>query len=297
MKRSAPPKKIVPPKKAQVKRKPVKKKKPSSVWVKVKWWSIILLVTTILIAGYQYRNGLLYYLGFKTDRHIKTLTKEERKLADLRIYEIVGRHKDKIFGIDVSEYQGMIDWNELQKAEEEFPLHFIFIRATAGKDKTDNKFKKNWRHSKENGYLRGAYHYYRPDENSILQADNFIKTVKLAKGDLPPVLDIERMPKAQSMESLKLGLQRWLDRVEQHYGVKPIIYSGESFYTDFLKKEFTDYSLWIANYSFFKEEIRKEWLFWQFTDKAQIKGIEGNVDVNIYNGNLEELIELVISEK
>ncbi len=293
MKRPAPSKKISAPRKIQAKRKPVKKKKPSSVWVKVKWWTIILLVVTILIAGYQYRNGLLYYLGFKTDKDIKALTKEERKLADLRIYEIVGRHKDKIFGIDVSEYQGKIDWSGLQKAEEEFPLHFIFIRATAGKDKTDGAFKKNWRKSKENGYLRGAYHYYRPDENSIVQADNFIKTVKLGKGDLPPVLDIEKMPKNQSMENLKLGLQRWLDRVEGHYGVKPIIYSGESFYTDFLKKEFTDYNLWIANYSFFEEEIRKEWLFWQFTDKAQIKGIDGNVDVNIYNGNLDGLMGLV----
>ncbi|NDI97562.1 glycoside hydrolase family 25 protein [Flavobacterium sp. LaA7.5] len=292
MKRPAPSKKAPLPKRPQTKRKLVKKKK-ISVWIKVKRWAIVFFVAVILLAGYKYRNGLLYYLGFKTDKHSKALTKEERKLADLRIYEIVGRHKDKIFGIDISEYQGTIGWNELQQAEEEFPLHFIFIRATAGKDKTDSKFKKNWKHSKENGYLRGAYHYYRPDENSIKQADNFIKTVQLTKGDLPPVLDIEKIPRTQSLDSLKTGLQRWLDIVERHYGVKPIIYSGESFYTDFLKKEFTDYNLWIANYSFFEEEIRKEWLFWQFTDKAQIKGIEGNVDVNIYNGNLEELMVLM----
>ena len=293
MKRPAPSKKITAPKKPQAKKKSVKKKKKTSVWVIVRRWMVVLFIAVILIAGYRYRNGLLYYLGFKTDKRIETLTKEERKLADLRIYEIVGRHSDKVFGIDVSEYQDKIDWEELQKAEEAFPLHFIFIRATAGKDKTDKRFKKNWKHSKENGYLRGAYHYYRPDENSIVQADNFIKTVKLSKGDLPPVLDIEKIPRSQSMDSLKIGLQRWLDRVERHYGVKPIIYSGESFYTDFLKKEFTDYNLWIANYSFFEEEIRKEWLFWQFTDKAQIKGIDGNVDVNIYNGNLEGLMELV----
>jgi lysozyme len=71
--------------------------------------------------------------------------------------------------------------------------------------------------------------------------------------------------------------------------MKPIIYSGESFYTDFLKKEFEGYDLWIANYSFFEDEIRNEWLIWQFTDKAVLKGINGTVDVDIYNGNFTEL--------
>lgn len=102
---------------------------------------------------------------------------------------------------------------------------------------------------------------------------------------MPPVLDIEKIPRNQSMDSLKTGLKRWLDKVEKHYGVRPIIYSGESFYTDFLETEFEGYNLWIANYSFFEEEIRKEWLFWQFTDKAELQGIKGNVDVNIYNGD------------
>lgn len=270
------------------------KKKQGKPFLKTLKYIVLLSVTVAILAvGYHYRNGVLYYLGFTTSKNIDTLTKEERKIADLRIYDIVGRHSDKIFGIDVSHYQGEINWKELQQAEEQFPLHFIFIRATAGKDRTDTKFKENWKRSKQNGYLRGAYHYYRPDENSMAQANNFIATVKLAEGDLPPVLDIERLPNKQSMDSLKIGLQRWLDRVEAHYDVEPIIYSGESFYTDFLKEEFSDYKLWIANYSFFKDRIRDEWLFWQFTDKAQIKGINTNVDVNIYNGNLEELMELV----
>ncbi|GGB72214.1 glycosyl hydrolase [Flavobacterium suaedae] len=273
-----------------------KVKKETSVWVKIKYWLIFLFVATSIVLGYTYRHGILYYLGFKP-LHAETLTKEERKLADLRIYEIVGRHKDKVFGLDISEYQGKINWQDLQKAEEEFPLHFIFIRATAGNDRTDLQFKNNWRKAKANGYIRGAYHYYRPDENSLEQAERFIKTVKLQKGDLPPVLDIEKLPRDQTLESLKLGLQRWLSRVESHYGIEPIIYSGESYYTDFLKAEFSGYKLWVANYSVFGEKIKSDWHFWQFTDKAQIKGIEGNVDVNIYNGSLEELMREIISEK
>lgn len=257
---------------------------------------LVLLLSFIVAVSYHYRHGFLYYLGFKTNKHIETLTNEERKIADLRIYEIVSRHKDKIFGFDVSEYQGKIDWDIVYKENAHFPMKFVFIRSTAGKNYRDSQYNINWRMSGQKGYIRGAYHYYRPNENSIKQAENFIKTVKLVKGDMPPVLDIEKIPSKQSMDSLKVGLKRWLDKVESHYGVKPIIYSGESFYTDFLKKEFEGYTVWIANYSFFEDEIRKEWHFWQFTDKAGIEGIDGNVDVNIYNGNILGINQLVIKK-
>jgi lysozyme len=283
------------PAKKPVRRKAKPKKTAKITPGKILKYSFLVLLCSFVVAiGYQYRNGLLYYLGFKTNKRIEALTKEERKIADLRLYEIVTRHKSKVFGIDVSHYQGEINWDSIERTNAEFPLHFVFIRATAGKQREDKQFAANWKKAKTAGFIRGAYHYYRPDENSVKQADNFINTVKLGKGDLPPVLDIEKMPKGQSLDSLKSGLKRWLTKVEKYYGVKPIIYSGESFYTDFLKKEFTDYNLWIANYSFFEEEIRKEWLFWQFTDKAAIKGVEGTVDVNIYNGDLGGLKKLTI---
>jgi lysozyme len=137
--------------------------------------------------------------------------------------------------------------------------------------------------------IRGAYHYYRPNENSLEQASLFIKTVTLKKGDLPPVLDIEKLPKEQSIERLKIGLRRWLKAIEKHYGVRPIIYSGEKYYDDFLKEEFSDYLFWIANYNFYREEIQEDWLFWQFTEKATVPGIDTKVDVNIYNGDLHQL--------
>ncbi len=280
--------KRVPPKPTKRKAKSRKNKKLTQGKV-LKYAFLSLLVSILLVSAYNYRHGVLYYLGFKTNKRIEKLTKEERRIADLRIYEIVSRHKDKVFGIDVSHYQGKINWDSLQNGNKEFPLHFVFIRATAGKNGTDSRFKANWKSAGKHGFLKGAYHYYRPNENSLKQAENFIDKVKLKKGDLPPVLDIEQIPSEQSMDSLKSGLKRWIDKVEKHYGMKPIIYSGESFYTDFLREEFKGYSLWIANYSFFAEEIRPEWLFWQFTDKATVNGIEGNVDVNIYNGSLKGL--------
>lgn len=274
-----------PPKPAGRKAKPKKSKlTPGKV---LKYSFLLLLVTLFIATCYNYRHGLLYYLGFKTNKRIESLSKEKRQITNLRLYEIVSRHKDKVFGIDVSHYQGRIDWDSLQSAE--FPLHFVFLRASAGKDGIDSQFNRNWDEAGRHNFMRGAYHYYRPNENSLKQADNFIKNVKLGKGDLPPVLDIETIPSKQSMDSLKSGLKRWLDKVEGHYGMKPIIYSGESFYTDFLREEFAGYQLWIANYSFFEDEIRPEWLFWQFTDKGTVKGIDGNVDVDIFNGTLPQL--------
>ena len=89
------------------------------------------------------------------------------------------------------------------------------------------------------------------------------------------------------------GLRRWLTIVEKHYGIKPVIYTGESFYHDFLRDEFGGYDFWIANYNFFVESIDNEWTVWQFTEKAAIRGIEGPVDVNIFNGSRAEMEKLV----
>lgn len=264
-----------------------KKKPKKSLTSRILFFSISFLVlVTGAFTVYQFRDGFLYYLGFKTNKNVNTLSKEERKIADIRIYEVLSKHTDKVFGFDVSQYQGTINWSEINKIEDTFQLHFVFVRATAGKDKVDNTFKENWKQAKKHQFIRGAYHYYRPNENSIVQAENFINTVTLEPGDFPPVLDIEQLPKKQSLDSLKVGLKRWLDKVEKHYKVKPIIYSGESYYKDFLKKEFSEYPFWIANYNFWRNQPDSHWLLWQFTEKAQISGINGTVDVNVFNGDL-----------
>ena len=252
-------------------------------------YSIVTLLIALLIgAGFHYRNGLAYYFSFKSNRVIKAES-EAKRISDVRNFQVLEKHEGKSIGIDVSEYQGKISWSYIDTIEKKYPLHYVFIRATVGKDRPDRQFERNWLGAKENKMIRGAYHYYRPNENSLEQAELFIKTVKLEKGDLPPVLDIEKLPKNQSIANLKLGLKRWLKAVESHYGVKPIIYTGERYYDDFLKEEFSDYLFWIANYNFYREEIDSDWLFWQFTEKASIPGIKGNVDVNIYNGDLQQL--------
>lgn len=272
---------------------PSKSKKQSIISPKsVKWIIGLFLLLCTIIFVYQKKDGILYYLGFKIKN--SELTANQRKLEDRRINDIVENHKGKIFGIDVSQYQGTIDWDNVEAIEEQFELKFVVVRATAGSNKVDFKFKKNWKNLTESMYIQGAYHYYRPDENSIDQANNFIKNVKLRKGHLPPILDIEKMPKGQSMDKLKEGLQNWLTIIEKHYGVKPIIYTGEKYYEDFLQEDFPNYQFWIANYNPWKEKIEADYLMWQFTEKAQLHGINELVDVNVFNGNVEDLKKVCI---
>lgn len=273
--------------KTVIRRKP--RKKTSFFSGKLRSYSIIgFFILLFFGVGYHYRNGLRYYLGFKSHK-ISFEEAEDKRISDVRNYQVLENHQGKAIGLDVSEFQGKIDWTLVGTIEGNYPLEFVFIRATAGKDRVDGQFEKNWLSTKKRKIIRGAYHYYRPNENSLEQAQLFIKTVQLKKGDLPPVLDIEKLPKGQSLDSLKIGLRRWLNAVEAHYKVKPIIYTGEKYYDDFLKDDFSDYLFWIANYNFYREKIEEDWLFWQFTEKASVPGIKGNVDVNIYNGDIEQL--------
>lgn len=252
------------------------------------------LLAFVFTVGYHYRNGLAYYFSFKTDKVLKD--KENKRLSDVRNFNVLSCYTDKAVGIDVSEYQGKIDWTQVRFVENNFPIRFAFIRATVGKDKVDCEFETNWKSSNAT-LIRGAYHYYRPNENSLEQAQNFIRNVKLKPGDLPPVLDIEVIPNEQSMDSLKVGLKRWIKKIEVHYKVKPIIYTNEKFYEAFLQDEFCDYPCWIANYNFFVENMQDQWLLWQFTENGTVSGINGNVDVNIFNGTPEMLQHLAAGKK
>ncbi len=265
----------------RVRRKPKNRFRP--------YYITAALLLLLGLAAYKYRDGLAYYFSFKTHKTGYKNAKDKR-INDIRNHQVLTDHKGKMVGIDVSEYQGIINWKKVKTVETTFPLTYVFVRATAGNDRPDTYFKQNWAGAKKAGLFRGAYHYYRPNENSLEQAELFIKTVRIRKGDLPPVLDIEKLPRNQPMDSLKKGLKRWLNKIEQHYGMKPIIYTGEKYYNQFLDGEFDEYPFWIANYNFFVEKIDDDWLFWQFTEKATIEGINGTVDVNIFNGNMRELM-------
>lgn len=257
-------------------------------------WSILLpFFGVLIIIALVFRTEMSYTLKhwFYGQETIDNHTENEHHIRNIKLIQ---DHDSYIYGIDVSQYQGKIKWNELHSIHNIVPVDFVFIRATMGEEALDKRFVENWKAARKRTKLRGAYHYFRPNENSLKQARNFINNVKLSSGDLPPVLDIEERPKRQSMDSLKVGLKRWLFEVEQHYGIQPILYSGDSYFTDFLQKEFSDYVLWIANYNFWVDEPKKHWNFWQFSERGAVSGIEGNVDLNMFKGDIEKLEELTI---
>jgi lysozyme len=199
----------------------------------------------------------------------------------------------EVHGIDVSRYQGKIDWPALGKVNRIYPIRFVIIRATMGSLGEDREFPRNWELAGEKGLKRGAYHYYNPNQNSTLQAENFILTVDLKSGDLPPVLDIEELSDIQSEQQLIKGIRNWLEMVEGHYGVKPILYSSASFYRAYLLRHFSEYPLWVANYNrVFDPLPGKDWLIWQHTDSGTLDGIGGYVDLNVFNGGLREFEQL-----
>ncbi len=194
-----------------------------------------------------------------------------------------------VHGIDISHYQGGIDWNELHKNKDtDFPLKFIFMKATEGGDLADATFVQNFDSAKAYGFVRGAYHFFVPSSDARKQAEFFIRNVELKPGDLAPVLDVET--KGKTKEDLQRSVKTWLDIVEAHYGVKPILYTSYKFKESYLSDaRFDDYPYWIAHYYVDSVRYKGHWEFWQHTDIGEVPGIEGDVDLNVFNGTLQDL--------
>lgn len=200
-----------------------------------------------------------------------------------------------IHGIDVSRYQQLIAWDAVSAMQvKKIRLGFAFIKATEGIANTDPQFRRNWKRSKDAGIIRGAYHFFLATKDGRLQAENFIKTVNLKPGDLPPVLDIEQtygMPK----EVLKAEVKEWLNIVEGSYNVKPIIYTNIDFYKQNLGAEFDNYPLWVAHYYQPRQpRIKRDWVFWQHNDNGRVNGVLSPVDFNVFSGDSAAFNQLLI---
>lgn len=205
----------------------------------------------------------------------------------------------EIRGIDISHYQGEIDWDRLQNAMiEKSPVRFIVMKATEGSSKVDPSFNQNFSLAREYGYIRGAYHFWSNKSSARSQAYFFLKNVPLEEGDLPPVLDVEHKPKDKTIEEFQRDVLTWLHIVEDKYHVKPIIYTYNKFKMNYLSSPvFDDYPYWIAHYYVDKIEYKGEWKFWQHTDAGRLPGIKGYVDFNIYNGSFYDLKKLTMGNE
>lgn len=232
--------------------------------------------------------------------------------GDVTIEELFNHFKKPlILGIDVNE--GSINWQAVKNAN----ISFAFIKATEGSDwpsnlPENNWFESNWSKMKQASLIRGAYHFFQPLTNVEEQVQNFLKKVKLELSDFPPVLDLEDAPDYMkerwgqiNLNERSSRIKQWLQTVEKEIGRRPIIYTNPNFWKEFMSEteEFTDYSLWLANYDVAKPTIpannwgEKGYTIWQNSQKGAVNGISGDVDRNRFNGSLEQLIAFVNSTK
>jgi lysozyme len=197
-----------------------------------------------------------------------------------------------VHGIDISRHQSKVNWDAVAAEG----ISFAFVKATEGRRHADTFYCRNWAEMQRVGIKRGAYHFFRPSIDAKEQADNFISTVDMQYGDLPPVVDVELdedMPRDEVAKQLKM----WLYLVELRYSIRPIIYTHYKFYNKFIAGEFDKYPIWIAKYGGEAPRLggQARWWFWQYGNKGKIKGIDGYVDFNVFYDSREELDKICLS--
>lgn len=198
----------------------------------------------------------------------------------------------EVHGIDVSHYQKEIDW-PLVAAQD---VAFAFVKASEGETYKDRYFCENWDAMKDAGIKRGAYHFFRPTLSAEMQAKNFIEQASLEDGDFAPVLDIEVLDNV-SPEQLRAGVNTWIQIVEDHFKVKPIIYTYQKFYNKYLSGYYEEHPLWIARYSSWRKprlKSNQSWQFWQYGSKGQLDGVDGPVDLNVFKGSVDDLSDFCL---
>ena len=202
----------------------------------------------------------------------------------------LGAAKYPVHGVDVSHYQGEIDWNVLAAQD----IQFAFIKATEGSIYVDERFAENYQEARQTDLKVGAYHFFSFDSAGLTQAENFIEAVENFDGMLPPVVDVEfygnKAENPPAPEEVQPQLQAYLDAVEDAYGMKPIIYATYESWELYVKEQFDDYPLWIRNI-WNRPKNSTDWTFWQYTNRGRLKGFSGEesyVDLNVFAGTAEE---------
>lgn len=275
-----------------VKRKPASKKKKAG-GIPVQWKitaaGFLLILLSPFYYGYILRSASAtwrWILDIGQDTNYRTY-----KSFNIRIPSGYSMH-----GIDVSSFQGKINWQKVKAMNDDgVHISFAFIKATEGVLSMDPYFQRNWREAPKAGIVCGAYHYFLPQKSGVWQARFFLQTVKVEKGDLPMVVDIERLYGTPPVK-MREQLLSFIKHITNKTGVKPIIYTNISFYQDYLQGYFDEYTLWIAHYYQPKLKVgsNTNWQFWQNSDKARINGINMKVDFNVFKGDSTEFAKLLI---
>lgn len=199
-------------------------------------------------------------------------------------------------GVDLSAYQGDVDWKVLSKQG----IEFAYIKATEGKDFVDEQFKKNWEASHKTALKVGAYHFLSFDSSGKDQAKNFINNVPVSNKNLPPVVDMELygayLTTPMEKEKVKVILDEFLKEIENNYKVKPIIYTNQNVFNLYIGTDYKDYKIWIVDLDNTTPKTLpngNEYKLWQYSQRNILEGYKGSekfIDMDIYNGTYNEFI-------
>ena len=188
-----------------------------------------------------------------------------------------------IQGVDVSHHQGAIDWPTLAADN----VAFAYIKATEGADHVDTRFAYNWREAEAAGLYRGAYHFFTLCQPGARQASNFIAVVPPTPGALPPAVDLEHMGPCRegpTMPDVIAETRVFLDRLEAHYGVRPIIYTTREFHDAHLA-ELRGERFWIRSIGVSPRFRERDWIIWQHHNRGHRRGVDGPIDLNAFRGD------------
>lgn len=254
---------------------------------------------TLAACGSSYDPGFARRPRFATSAPLINAKRDPSFLAyavpesELHLFPATRSAEFAVHGVDVSKYQGDIDWQQVKESG----VAFAYIKATEGGDRADAKFQYNWAAAKAAGIPRGAYHFVywcRPPHEEIA---NFAAVVPNEPDALPPVLDVEATPESRSCkrtlyrEEAIRDMRAMLEAMERHYGKKPIIYSSVDFYQAILQPDaLSDYPIWVRSTKY-HPQVRygsRKWTFWQYRSDGRVPGIVGAVDQNTFNGSYEQ---------
>ncbi|NIK80012.1 lysozyme [Paenibacillus castaneae] len=191
----------------------------------------------------------------------------------------------KVRGLDVSHYQGNVDWKTVAEAGK---YDFVYMKATEGHDYTDDTFEGNWEQAKVSGLLVGAYHFFSSRSTGEQQADQFIAVVPNEEKSLPPVIDLE-IALTHDVDTIQRELKAMSAKLETAYDKKPILYVTYDTYNTYVSNGFDDYDIWIRDIVKYPTlKGKKEWMFWQYCNRGRVKGIDAYVDINVFKGSQSE---------
>lgn len=195
-----------------------------------------------------------------------------------------------IKGVDVSKFQGSIDWPAVRASN----VSFAYIKATEGGDRVDDRFAENWTGAKTAGMPRGAYHFFYFCRTGAEQAAWFIRNVPVDPNALPVVLDMEwnhlspSCKRRPPVEEVQREMTTFLRIIEKHYGKRPMIYTSVDFHRDRLVGAFQNYRFWVrsvAGHPSLKYDPSRAYSVWQHTSTGASPGVRGKVDLNVYMGD------------